>query len=665
MHTLCASIALFLGTAIQQAAATGWLDAQVFKAPFSIDNVCDEHQKKGYDFTDLAIGAFSIYGGADFSGFTCANSFDKRDLLTSRTFNSKCIKGKATKDYNNSPKISCGKDQKDMSIKHMDVSTSVDTDLEFHYGYENGQTCKQIAPCKKGGSTIENNQCGGAISVTVKLPEKDQKSDCEVGIHKVNFDCSPPSQPPPKPIPTPTPSESKPVEITKPVESKPPIYTTPYANSSTPHSSLGTAPPYTPTTSIYIPPPSSPPVYTTPSPSFPTTTAANSSTPAPSIPTTTVPVYTTEVTHVTVTTCPVTTSVTSGTSTSVVTTSKVSTIYITSTSTVCTQCIPQPITPTAAPPTSPPAPPPAPESSSPIPAPVSSSAIPPPPPPPPPPATCPPVLPGCMKTWVPKTTCVDNADTNCLCKHADFTKYVYECVSAWGADEGEITNAISNFAGLCAPQLPENPCIVTGVPPSFNLTPPGYPPAGGSPALTGGAPVPVPGTPAPAPTVTGTPGNSLVGVSPPSYAPAGQPVTTLNLNTTLPAPCPAVTQAADGQPVVPLSSGCSTVINTQVVVPQVHITTGVPAPGASGSNVGLAAGSPPAVPAYQTPAPGAPGNSPYVPTTLGTAVGSASIVGSVQPPGPTNPIAFAGDAHSLKATTFSIFAGFVAILVLA
>ncbi|KAL9037995.1 MAG: hypothetical protein Q9214_005460, partial [Letrouitia sp. 1 TL-2023] len=196
-----------------------------------------------------------------------------------------------------------------MSIKHMDVSTSVDTYLEFHYGYENGQTCKQIAPCKKGGSTIENTQCGGAKSVTVKLPEKDQKSDCEVGIHKVKFDCGPPSQPPPKPIPTPTPSESKPVETTKPVESKPPIYTTPYANSSTPQSSIGTAPPYTPptTTPVYVPAPSSPPVYTTPTPSFPTTAAANSSTPAPSVPTTTVPVYTTEVTHVTVTTCPVTT----------------------------------------------------------------------------------------------------------------------------------------------------------------------------------------------------------------------------------------------------------------------------------------------------------------------------------------------------------------------
>ncbi|KAL9611998.1 MAG: hypothetical protein Q9167_003398 [Letrouitia subvulpina] len=651
MRSLCVSIALALGTAVQQAAATGWLDAQVFKAPFSIDNVCDEHQKNGYDFTDLAIGVFSIYGGADFSGFTCANSFDKRDLLTSRTFN-----GKATKDYNSSPKISCGKDQKDMSIKHMDVSVSVDTHLEFHYGYENGQSCKQIAPCKKGGSTIENTQCGGAKSVTVKLPENDQKSDCEVGIHKVKFDCGPPSKPPPKPIPTPTPSQSKPVETTKPVESKPPIYTTPYANSSIPHSSIGTAPPYTPptTTSVYVPPPSSPPVYTTPTPS--------PSTPAPSVPTTTVPIYTTKVTYVTVTTCPVTTSVTSGTSTSVVTTSKISTIYLTSTSTVCTQCIPQPTTPTAAPPTSTPTttPPPAPESSSPIPAPVSSSAV---PPPPAPPATCPPVLPGCMKTWVPKTSCVDNADTNCLCKNADFTKYVYECVSAWGANEGEIKDAVYNFAGLCAPQLPENPCIVTGVPPSINLSPPGPPPAGGSPAPTGSVPVPVPGTPTPAPPATGVPGTSPVGVSPPPYNPAGSPVTTLSLNTTLPAPCPAVTQAADGQPVVPLSSGCSTVINTQVVVPQVHITTGAPAPGASGSNVGLAAGSPPAVPAYQTPAAGVPGNSPYVPTTLGTIVGSASVV--VQPPGQTSPIAFAGDAPSLKATTFGIFAGFVAVLVLA
>ncbi|KAL8742129.1 MAG: hypothetical protein Q9190_005342 [Brigantiaea leucoxantha] len=229
----------------------------------------------------------------------------------------------------------------------------------------------------------------------------------------------------------------------------------------------------------------------------------------------------------------------------------------------------------------------------------------------------------------------------------------------------EVTAALSNLAGLCAPYLPQNPGIITNVPQTITLvpTPPPSNIPSGSPASTGAAPTggasaPVPVVPAPATPAPGAPGNSPIGASPP---PAGttipQPVTTLILSTTLTTPCPAVTQASDGQPVVPTSSVCSTVINTQVTVPQVQLTTGGPAPGASGgSNVGLAAGSPAPVVASPTPVPGAPGSSPYSPTTLGT------VVGSVQPPGVTSPIPFAGSASSINANSFGVFAGLAVIL---
>ena len=76
----------------------------------------------------------------------------------------------------------------------------MEIDLEFVYTLEDGSSCKHRSPCKKGGSTIRNTQCGGAKQVHVILPpsKKHNKKECDIGIHRIKFNC----EKPPKPRPT-------------------------------------------------------------------------------------------------------------------------------------------------------------------------------------------------------------------------------------------------------------------------------------------------------------------------------------------------------------------------------------------------------------------------------------------------------------------------------
>jgi hypothetical protein len=110
------------------------------------------------------------YGDFDFkAGWACAKSFGKRDLLTKRTFNTKCAKNTVTKEK--PATFGCDKDKKKdgFSVKEVDVSVDHDVDLEFHYKMGDGSTCKQKAPCKASGTTVKNTQCGGAQSVEIHL----------------------------------------------------------------------------------------------------------------------------------------------------------------------------------------------------------------------------------------------------------------------------------------------------------------------------------------------------------------------------------------------------------------------------------------------------------------------------------------------------------------
>lgn len=427
----------------------------MFNSPANTNNVCSDSQKNGFDWKDLQPGSFSQYDGFQFSGFQCANSFGKRDTLTKRTFNSKCIKGRASRD--SGPSFSCGQTQKGFSITEMHVSSERDSDLEFHFGMEDGSTCRQTTRCQAGGSIISNTQCGGAKKVIVKVPQH-EKTGCDIGIHSVIFDCQPPQNSPPPSLSSSSsaaPSSPPPV-ITSPVESSPasskppslssPVPSYPLSNSTTP-SSTGEAPPpvssATPDSPVQPPPES------------------------PSVPMTTSTIMSTQTITITscseaITDCPAASTV-------------IATSIIAISTTVC------PVSEASNPP-SPPSSTPGdavPSSSAPAPSQPSESAPSTPSDTPPAvPPQCPEVLPKCMNTWLFKSGCRDNTDSSCYCKNPDFTKSVIACVTSWGADQTLISKALTFLTGICAEQIPENPGIITDCPSSIPIgptTPPSSP----------------------------------------------------------------------------------------------------------------------------------------------------------------------------------------------
>ncbi|KAF7512825.1 hypothetical protein GJ744_011928 [Endocarpon pusillum] len=181
----------------QQAAATyNWGSAKSFSNPANTNNQCTDDQKSGFDWADLPIGGFDSYKGFDFSGFDCSSGGGKRSLNTRTGSPGKYIQGKVGKNGEAAPKISCS-DGKGFSITDMEVSTSYDTDIDFIYDMPDGSTCKHTESCSTAGGNVKNNQCGGAVSVTLQKPEHASDDDCDVGIHSVGFDCEPASTPTP------------------------------------------------------------------------------------------------------------------------------------------------------------------------------------------------------------------------------------------------------------------------------------------------------------------------------------------------------------------------------------------------------------------------------------------------------------------------------------
>ncbi|KAF1932946.1 uncharacterized protein M421DRAFT_416544 [Didymella exigua CBS 183.55] len=211
---------------VGHAAATWNMFENPFNSPNYNNNECSDKQKAGFDWSDLKDGDSNFsYGDFDFSGgWKCSNSFGKRDLLTKRTFGSKCIKNKVSKKQPAS--FGCDKRKSGFSITHIDVSVEYDVDLELHYHMEDGSKCKQVASCSSSGSTIQNTQCGGAKSVDVYLPQHDKSDkECEIGFHNIGFDCNPgKGYNPPSPPEASKPASSAPPRIptaSTPVVSKP------------------------------------------------------------------------------------------------------------------------------------------------------------------------------------------------------------------------------------------------------------------------------------------------------------------------------------------------------------------------------------------------------------------------------------------------------------
>ncbi|KAJ8106263.1 hypothetical protein ONZ43_g7124 [Nemania bipapillata] len=189
-------VALAAGLSRVAATGYGFHNAPSFSCPDNSDNQCTSDMKSGFDWSDLNFGSFTSYKGFTYTGYTCSQKFGKRDELTGRSFQSKCITGTAHQDKSSCPKMSCdnSKGVEKTSISEFQITPEFDCDLEFHYTMPDGSTCKQRSSCKSSGTIVTNSQCGGATDVTVVYPSQPNKpkDTCDYGIHHVSFDCSGP-----------------------------------------------------------------------------------------------------------------------------------------------------------------------------------------------------------------------------------------------------------------------------------------------------------------------------------------------------------------------------------------------------------------------------------------------------------------------------------------
>ncbi len=286
-----------------------------------------------------------------------------------------------------------------------------------------------------------------------------------------------------------------------------------------------------------------------------------------------------------ITTCPVETTITSGASTYVSSTSSLSTVLISTTSTVCTACV----TPTV---------PSAPASSStdhgvPV---HTTPKVEGTPSPAPAPVPAPAVLPRCLNTWMYVTQCKNNADSNCYCVLPEFTDSIIDCVEAWGVSKEEIQSALSYLAGICAPQVPSNPAVITHIPSTITLLP--------TPAAT----TPVATTSTVSATIPGADTNTVT-VSTSASTAAAQPST------------PAA--------VVPPPVTTIAINSNTYTVPQVALVT-------QSSSAVLVAGTPSPTPAAPTGPTTTPAGAPYptgpaAPSTFASTTVLPSVVPSGSP----------------------------------
>jgi hypothetical protein len=467
---------LVAGLAVGQAAATGWrLDAQKYSCPQNTNNQCSTDQKTGYSWDNLEPGSFSSYGSNKFSGFKCGNSLGKRDGVTKRAFQDKCI----TADIDKEPKIECdGKDK--MTIDSYQVSSSWDTDVEAHHEMPDGSVCKQTHRCTQGGNTVQNTQCAGSTKVTFKPKggesgKNEQGDSCSIGIHSIGFKCDDngPSTTQPAYSASTTSSEVETTSAASSYESSSEVETTSiYESSST------EVPTTSSTTEI------SPETTSSAASSYETSSEAET---ISSYGSSSIEIPTTSSTEIS----PETTS--SATSSEVESISSYGSSSIEVPTTSSTESSPEttgipafssyanvsstaPVessvgVPSTSTEVSPESSAPAYESSSTMPAnssvpvytattsgdvevPTQTYATP----------NTPDLLPQCVNTWIGQTKCKDNADSSCYCRDAEFVKQVMGCIEAWSDDDDQTHGAASYFQGICAPYVPQNPAIITACP---------------------------------------------------------------------------------------------------------------------------------------------------------------------------------------------------------
>ncbi|KAK0633227.1 hypothetical protein B0T14DRAFT_58592 [Immersiella caudata] len=483
------------------AAATGFRNFPPFNCPENTDNKCTDKQKPGFSFADLNLGPFTGYNDFGWKGFTCGNKGGNGRFNNGGS--GKTIGGVCTSDKKNSPSFGCGPKVDKFSLGSIFVKPEFDCDLEFVYDMPDGKTCKHRSFCKKSGSNVINKQCGGAKNVTIIFPPQPNKPKpvCSIDIETISFDCNPPKTtftPPAPPATTPptlpaSSTSNSPVESTPPAVSSPPVVP-PVVSSPPVVPPIVSSPPVVPPVESSPPvkppvessPPVAPPVESTPPavPSEETSTVVVSST--LTIPTTAV-VTTTEVTTFettstifstvvsTITSCAPTvpncgnggiktTVVTVAVSTTICPATETITTVLTTSTDITTVLTTTTSVPIIIPPTT----------DKPTVSLTSNSPVVPTGPAKPPVDTlpCPDVVPKCLNTFLFDVKCKDNSDHACYCPDTIFVKNVMECLFAHGEAESIISEAVIFFQGICAPFVPSNPGIVTGVPTYVTVTAP-------------------------------------------------------------------------------------------------------------------------------------------------------------------------------------------------
>ncbi|KAK1140818.1 hypothetical protein N8T08_009814 [Aspergillus melleus] len=388
------SVTLFSLAAMATAHPRGlwWGTDTCYPSPENSDNDCSEEQRTGFNWGGIGEGDFSHYGGFDFSGFAMKHKFSG---AVSGGFGGKCIEGKVGKGSSSGLRFNAGKA---FSVGSLRLATSKKADVHVVYGMPDGSSCKQVASCSPEGTDVRNEQCGGATSVHFQLPEDHEDDECDLGIHTIDFDCTPGTKNPDHSIELPshtaTPpshqtsahghSSSVPVipghstthggAVTSPAPSTPVRMTTStvYATSEITITSCAPTVTNCPADSTTVVT-STIPVSTTVCPVTETEGGENGGVPTPTgvspgggstgpsgpaitspavtgpSPTDDEDVTTTLVTYETVTTCPVTETATEGGKTTTSVYETVSTVTLTSTSTICTKCTASATAPPAVP----------------------------------------------------------------------------------------------------------------------------------------------------------------------------------------------------------------------------------------------------------------------------------------------------------------------------
>ncbi|PLB53236.1 hypothetical protein P170DRAFT_348433, partial [Aspergillus steynii IBT 23096] len=163
-----------------------WGTDTCYPSPENSDNDCSEEQRTGFNWGGVGEGDFSNYGGFDFSGFSMKSKFSG---AVSGGFGGKCIEGKVGKGSKSGLRFNSG--SKAFSVGSFRLATSKKSDVHIVYGMPDGSSCKQVASCSPEGTDVRNEQCGGATSVHFQLPEDHEDDECDLGIHTIDFDCTP------------------------------------------------------------------------------------------------------------------------------------------------------------------------------------------------------------------------------------------------------------------------------------------------------------------------------------------------------------------------------------------------------------------------------------------------------------------------------------------